>query len=297
MLRGKTRLVLPPLLLGGAVPALGHDGSPHDPGWTLDPWVTAPLLLGSAIYGIGLYRLWRRSGLGRPGLRREAGLFALGWLSLAGALVSPLHEAGERSFTMHMIEHEIIMLVAALLIAAGRPGPAFLWGLPGGVRRAAGAFSRWPLWRRLGSPVTATLLQGAAIWAWHVPVLFDLALREEGWHIAQHLCFILTALLFWWSMLHAPRRGAGHGIAALCLFATSLIGGALGALMALSASPWYDGYARLGMTPYGLDPAEDQQLAGLLMWIPGGMVHLLAALFFLHRWLDEHSKDPPLAAR
>lgn len=271
------------LLLAAAAPALAHDGAHGEaPGWTFDLWVTAPLLVGAGLYALGYTRLWRRSDLGRPTLKRDGLLFAAGWLTLAAALVSPLHEAGERSFTMHMIEHEVIMLPAALALAASRPGAAMLWAFPPAGRRALAGIGRWGLWRFLTDPFVATALQGLAIWAWHVPSLFDRALASNGWHIAQHLSFVITALLFWWAMLNGRAR---HGVSALCLFLTSMIGGALGALMALSTSPWYAGYAALGMTPIGLAPAEDQQLAGLLMWIPGGFFHAGAALFFLYKWL------------
>jgi cytochrome c oxidase assembly factor CtaG len=253
--------------------------------WTLSPEVTLPLAAAALLYAIGLGRLWRRSERGRGGLRRSALLFAAGWLSLAGALVSPLHEGGEHSFAVHMIEHEIIMLVAALLLVAARPGPVFLWAFPGGVRRRLGGAGRWALWRSLANPFVATAIQGAVMVGWHAPVLFDLALESEGWHIVQHLCFIAAALLFWWAMLHgSPGRG-GRMIAALCLFVTSMVGGGLGALMALSNSPWYAPYAALGLTPAGLSPAEDQQLAGLIMWVPGGFYHLAASLWFLAKGL------------
>jgi putative membrane protein len=270
------------LLLLAASPALAHEGHDHGPGWTLDPVVALPLLLGALVYALGLARLWRRASRGRGILRRDAWLFGAGWLVLAAALVSPLHQAGERSFTLHMIEHELIMLVAALLIVAGRPGPAFLWGLPSPLRAAGAAVARWPIWRLLADPLVATALQAIVIWAWHAPSLFDLALRSEGWHIVQHLSFIGTALLFWWATLFGR---SGYGTAILCLFLTSMIGGLLGALMALSSSPWYVGYAALGLTPEGLSPAQDQQLAGLIMWIPGGTFHLAAAVWLLWKWL------------
>jgi putative membrane protein len=270
------------LLLLCPTPLLSHDGRDHGAGWTFDPWVTVPLLVGAAVYGLGFARLWRRSGRGRPTLRREAWLFGLGWLTLAAALTTPLHEAGKGSFTMHMIEHEIIMLGATLLIVAGRPGPVLLWGLPGPLRSAAAGVSRWPLWRLLTDPIVATLVQALAIWAWHAPGLFDLALRNEAWHVLQHLTFVCTALLFWSAMLFG--RG-GYGVAALCLFLTSMIGGLLGALMALSKSPWYEGYTALGLTPDGLSPTADQQLAGLIMWIPGGSFHLAAAVWLMWKWL------------
>jgi cytochrome c oxidase assembly factor CtaG len=141
------------------------------------------------------------------------------------------------------------------------------------------------MWRRLTEPVTATVVQGFVMWAWHAPVLFDRALDSFGWHIFQHACFLASALLFWWAMLH-PRGGrSGYGVSAACLFATSLVGGALGALMSLSSSPWYADYAAMGMTGIGLDPVDDQRLAGLIMWIPGGAFHGIAALVLFYRWL------------
>jgi cytochrome c oxidase assembly factor CtaG len=275
-----------------AAPAAAHGGHEHGIGWTLDASVTVPLLLAALVYAIGWWRLHRRAGRGRAALTHRAALYAAGWLILAGALVSPLHEAGERSFTMHMIEHELLMLPAALLLVAARPGPVLLWGLPRPLRRLFGSAAQWPLWGRLSEPITATAIQALAIWLWHMPGPFDLALRHEGWHIVQHLCFVVSALLFWWAMLHR----AGETLAALCLFATSMIGGALGALMALSASPWYAAYAAMGMTPFGLGPEEDQQLAGLIMWIPGGLFHLAAALWFLARWLAGKGRGDAYAA-
>jgi cytochrome c oxidase assembly factor CtaG len=270
------------LLVLCASPVAAHGGHEHGIGWTLDASVTVPLLLAVAVYAIGSWRLHQRAGRGRGALARRNWLYAAGWLILAGSLASPLHEAGERSFTMHMIEHELLMLPAALLLVAAQPGPALLWGLPRPLRRLFGSAARFPLWRFLSEPITATGIQALAIWLWHMPGPFDLALRSEGWHIVQHLCFVFSALLFWWAMLHRTSET----LAALCLFATSMIGGALGALMALSTSPWYAAYSAMGMTPFGLSPEEDQQLAGLIMWIPGGLFHLAAALWFLGRWLS-----------
>jgi cytochrome c oxidase assembly factor CtaG len=127
-------------------------------------------------------------------------------------------------------------------------------------------------------PLLATVLQAAAIWVWHLPSLFDLALGSEGWHAAQHLSFFVTALLFWSAML-GPRRSAWT--AAACLFATSMVTGALGAFMALSESPWYGPYAAMGLAAFGLTPAQDQQLAGVLMWVPGGIFHAVVAVVLL----------------
>lgn len=243
------------------------------------------LPLGAALL---LYLLgWRRLSQ-RASQPVRPTLFLSGWLVLTLTLTSPLHEAGERSFTFHMIEHELIMLVATLLLAASGAGGILAWGLPRRLRLALGGSWKAPLqglWRRFTQPIVATLMQGIALWAWHAPPLFDRALESFGWHIAQHGCFFVASLIFWWAMLHPRGRAGEYGVCAACLFATSLIGGALGALMSLSSSPWYADYAAMGVTGVGLDPLNDQRLAGLIMWIPGGATHCVAALILFYKWL------------
>jgi cytochrome c oxidase assembly factor CtaG len=127
------------------------------------------MLLVLAIFLAGRWRLRQRSKLPRS----RTWLFLGGWLVLALSLVSPLHEGGERSFTLHMIEHELIMLVATFLLAAASAGGTLAWGLPAPLRRALGGSWKAPLsslWRRLTQPVTATIVQALAMWAWHAPV-------------------------------------------------------------------------------------------------------------------------------
>lgn len=276
--------ILIALSLFAASPALAHGGHEHGTGWALDPALIIPLGLALLIYSVGWLRLSRRAS-SRP---RGAILFISGWLVLTLALVSPLHAGGERSFTLHMIEHELIMLVATLLLAASGSGGVMAWGLPRPLRQSLGGSWKSPLhwlWKRLTEPVTATAIQAVVMWMWHAPSLFDRALESSGWHIAQHASFFLSSLIFWWAMLHPRGRGAGYGASAACLFATSLIGGALGALMSFSASPWYSDYAAMGMSGIGLDPVDDQRLAGLIMWIPGGLVHGVAAIALFYKWL------------
>jgi putative membrane protein len=273
-------LILTALLLAAAGPAEAHAVGGSAFGWTWDGWITVPLAIALAGFLAGWCALARRSARGLSGLTRRAGLFLTGWIVLAGALVSPLHQAGGRSFSAHMLEHELLMLVAAPLLVLSRPLPVMLWSLPGGARRIVGratiAVGLAAVVRRLTQPVAATLLQAAALWLWHAPALFDRALQSDGWHVAQHASFLVSALLFWTAML--TRRPRNPGLATVCLFATSVVSGALGAMMAFAQSPWYQPYAELGLAPFGLTPTEDQQLAGLLMWIPGGAVHAAAAL-------------------
>jgi cytochrome c oxidase assembly factor CtaG len=252
--------------------------------WSFEPAVVIPLALLLLIFLVGRSRLQRRSNVERGG----APLFLAGWAVLVIALVSPLHEAGEQSFTMHMIEHELIMLVATLLLIEADVGGVLAWGLPRPLRRVLARGWTTPLqslWKQMTEPVTATIIQAIVMWVWHAPALFNLALESDWWHAAQHLSFVLASLLFWSAMLN-PRRG-GFLLSGACLFLTSLVEGALGALMTFSSSPWYAAYAAMGVSGIGLDPETDQQLAGLVMWVPGGLLHAGAAVVLLHRWLRE----------
>ncbi|WP_374471790.1 cytochrome c oxidase assembly protein [Phenylobacterium sp.] len=282
------RLALLLALLPGA--ALAH--APEPTGWGgPEAWIAAPWLLTAALYGAGFLRLWRRSTTGRAELARRGRIFAAGLATLAVSSLSPLHALSGRSFTAHMIEHELIMLAAAPLFVWSRPLGVMLWAFPARGRQGLAAVPRSRagagLWRFFSDPLLSTTLQAAAVWVWHLPSLFDRALKHEGWHAAQHLSFFVTALLFWSAML-GPRRNVW--VAAFCLFATSMVTGALGAFMALSESPWYGPYAALGLAAFGLTPAEDQQLAGLLMWVPGGLFHAVVAAALL----APHLRGTPL---
>jgi len=260
--------------------AAAHALAPQPQAWPgPEPWMLAPMLLAAAAYAAGFARLRARAEHGRGELAQRGLVFALALATLAGATLTPLHALGARSFTAHMAEHELIMLASAPLFVWARPLPVMLWAFPAGVRQALAATARSAagrgLWRFLTEPLLATVLQMAALWLWHLPSLFDQALRSEGWHAAQHLAFFATALIFWTAML-SPRRSPWT--AAALLFLTSMGSGALGAFMALSQSPWYAPYAALGLAAFGLTPAQDQQLAGALMWIPGGLFHAAVAV-------------------
>lgn len=271
----------------GCAQAHGLETHHGTPGWTFDAWVVAPLLVALAWYALGFAQVHRRATA--TAVHRASALrFVAGWTVLAAALVTPLHQAGERSFAAHMLEHELLMLAAAPLLVLSRPLGVALWALPPSLRAGFVTFGHGigGAWRALTMPIVATVLQAAALWLWHAPRLFDLALANDGWHIVQHLSFLGTALLFWWAML-CGRGEHRLGLAIGCLFFTAIVSGALGALMAFSSSPWYAGYAASGLDAFGLTPAEDQQLAGLLMWVPGGLVHAGAGLALLARRLDD----------
>ncbi len=207
-------------------------------------------------------------------------------LALA-AVAGPADALADRLFTAHMIQHEILIAVAAPLIASGRPLLALVRAVPA-ARRAAAALGRWPLGgaavRVCRRPSLACLLHGAAIWLWHVPPLFDAALAHPAIHVVQHASFLGTGVFFWSAVLH-PRRSRDLGRSIVYLFITAVHTAVLGALLVVAQSPWYAGYA-LGGYAFGLTPLQDQQLAGLVMWVPAGGLYLVAALHTTRRWLD-----------
>src|SRR3569833_3164327 len=158
-------------------PALGHGISDVDPGslWSYDPWLLTPLYVVGIAFYAGTQRLWRSAGGGRGVSYRQVAAFWSGWLLTALAVTSPLHWLGERLFTAHMIEHELLMVVAAPLMAFARIQGPLLWSLPSSIRPAAGRCLNLPMvaWpgALISHPVTATVLHGAALWAWHAPPL------------------------------------------------------------------------------------------------------------------------------
>jgi len=188
-----------------------------------------------------------------------------------------------------MIEHEILMAISAPLLVLARPIGTFLWSLPRGIRLSAGRFLRRPavnaIWQWLSVGRNATLLHGVAIWAWHAPVLFEAAVVNVTVHRLQHLSFLLTAVLFWWSVF---RRG-DVGVAAWHLFVTMLHTSVLGALMALAPRVLYEAQTATA-AKWGLTPLEDQQLAGLVMWVPAGTIYAGAALVLTAIWI-RHSGE------
>jgi putative membrane protein len=274
------------LVLAGAPSAEAHH-APASPGASpFEVWLGCLLLIGAVLYARGIFRLWRKAGAGRGIRRLELLSFALGWASLAIALLSPIDSVAEHSFAIHMVQHEVLMVVAAPLIVLGRPLETFAWGVPAPVRRAATAVARsssvQELWHPATSPLGAWTLHALALWIWHVPVLFALALTSFGWHVAQHICFFASALAFWWSVFAGRSRTAGSW-SIVSLFTTMLHTSALGALLTFAPSAWYP---QGGAPAFGLTALEDQQLGGLVMWVPGGLVYMIAGLALVRRWLS-----------
>jgi putative membrane protein len=282
-MRALTVIIAVLWLSPSGVLAHGRGTSAPSASWTFDPWIVVPLIAFGLLHLIGTCVLHRRSTQRQRGYR-PAALYWGGWLSLAGSLVSPLHWLGEHLFTFHMIEHEIIMAISAPLLVLANPVGSLLWGLPRRIRVLAGHSMRHKAvrvsWRWLSHGSHATLLHGIAIWAWHAPVLFDAAVTDVAIHRLQHLSFFLSALLFWWSVFRRSEAGA----AAWHVFITMLHTSVLGALMALAPRVLY-GVQTASAATWGLTPLEDQQLAGIIMWVPAGTVYAGAALALAAIWI------------
>lgn len=275
--------------------ALAHPA--HDPGhissslwtrWTFEPGVMVSLLVFGAMYAVGVTRLWRNAGGGAGISHRQAAAFAVGWLTLAVALVSPLDALSDELLSAHMVQHELLMIVAAPLLALSAPLVAIMWALPRNMRGAniprALQVMNW-----VATPAFVFLLHALALWVWHLPSLYDAALEHEPVHIAQHVCFLGSACLFWWGMLHGRYGRLGYGAAVIYIFATAMHSGVLGALLTMAPYPWYRDYLAT-TTAWGYTPLEDQQVAGLIMWVPASVVFLVAGLGFLAAWLRESER-------
>jgi putative membrane protein len=301
-IRGCPRLLSLPLrLLPSALTAstaFAHEGKPHTPRdllttWGVEPLVIASLAISGWLYFRGVRRLWRESS-GGVGIRKwEAASYAGGWFALFIALVSPLHPLGSVLFSAHMTQHEVLMLVAAPLLVLGRPIIAFLWALPFGWRRRVGRVGKvgWveSTWRTITNPLAAWAIHAVALLSWHIPLLFQATLGSELVHTAQHLSFLLSALLFWWALIHGRRGLMGYGAAVLYMFTTSVYTGVLGALITFASTPWYPAYSDTTQS-WGLSPLEDQQVGGLIMWVPAGLVYLFAGLALFAGWMRESER-------
>jgi putative membrane protein len=292
------------LLAAVAGAAMAHDvadapGTAAAAAWPFEPWLLACLALSAALYARGVGRLWRHAGTGRGVTPARVAAFAGGWLVLGLAVATPLDPLGNRLFLAHMVQHELLMIVAAPLLVLGRPLAVWAWALPIGGRRTLGGFFRRPGWRvpwRLATgALGAWLLHALALWLWHVPALFEAALANEAVHALQHSSFLLTALLFWWSVLGARTRSA-RGVAVLSLFTTMVHTGALGALLTLSPVAWYPSYAA-SAPAFGLDALEDQQLGGLVMWVPAGLVYVVCGLVLAALWRAGPGRPRPAPPR
>ena len=247
--------------------------------WTFEPWSVVSLLLGSIIYLRGWWQLHRR--LPRRFGARRLIAFQSGMLTLFLALASPLHELAEKLLQFHMIQHLFLMMVVPPLLLLGAPILPLLRGLPRpalryGLRQlfSSRAFKR--LANFFTDPLVCLLAFTVSNVAWHVPALYELALRSEFWHAVQHICFFGTGLLFWWPVVQpwpSRLRWPRWTMIPYLLFA-DIQNTALSAFLIFSERVLYPTYAAVPRL-WGISVLDDQTAAGVIMWVPGSVIFLV----------------------
>ena len=265
--------------------------------WSFDPLIVLTAGVASIAYGRGLLDLRRVGGSFMSWWRPWA--FYLGSLAALLALISPIDALSERMFLFHMVQHLLLVFVAAPLILLGAPLLPITRGLPAAVRRntmVRGARShsvRWAL-RYLSHPMIAWSVFVVTLWSWHMPPLYTAAIENQGVHVVEHVAFMGTALLFWWLIIDpTPFRARipylGRFVYVLLALTQSL---PLAAMLTFASEPWYEPYT-VGAGLWGIGPLEDQQIGGLIMWIGGMITYFIAvaSLFVVAMKKDEEETD------
>ncbi len=236
--------------------------------------------------------LYALGGRGRRRVGRELAFYA-GVASVLAVLEPPFDGWADTSFTLHMTQHVVLLTVAPPLLVLGRPWPRLWLPFPLRVRRAAarglaGSAAFRLAGRTLTRPAVALAVMSATIGAWHVPALYDAAVRHQGIHVLEHVTFLFTALLYWGPLLETPpvRARIDHLRRAAWFAAAMVPGWVLAVVLAFASTPLYGAYAELAHRPGGLSALADQQLAAGVMWVPGSLAYLIAGFLSVYRWLE-----------
>ena len=257
-------------------PSLPYCGAPPDPAvlwsrWNLDPVLITALLVVALAYVLGAGRLTGRIG------RAQAASFHVGWAATALALISPLCALSVSLFAARVGQHMFLAVVAAPLVAIGRPGAAFA------------ALVGWR-GRHRARPMAAAACFAAMIWFWHAPLPYAETFRSDAVYWAMHLTTFASAVWLWSALIdHPPEQMVPAALAAL---GSSVQMGLLGALITFAPHAFYTPHLTTTFA-WGLTPLQDQQLGGAIMWIPGCFAYLLVTLFALRHLFVE----PPAASR
>jgi putative membrane protein len=258
-------------------------------------------------YAVG-YRRYSRRRHADTGYRTRGAYFIVGYTALLVALVSPLHAVGEQFFSVHMVQHLLLSLVAAPLLLLSNSMPVLLWALPPRERATIGRLTgqAGPLrssLRWLTLPLIAWWLFVGTQWLWHVPAAYEWALENRWAHYLEHISFFVTAVIFWWPVIGSPPLPSPLGYPARMAytFLAWMPNSFLGAGITLSRGPLYPFYVSSAQLT-GTDPLVDQQLAGLIMWVPGDVLFaiillLLFVAFMQHEERQEARIDRELDAR
>jgi len=234
---------------------------------------------------------------------RMAAFFA-GLAAILVALVSPVDALADQLFSVHMVQHMLLMVVAAPLLQLGAPVRPLLLGLPRGIRRivvrpVAGARSAHWLFHGLRLPLVAAALYVGGLYVWHIPRIYDAAVESTALHLVEHLWFLVAALLFWSVVIDPVPLRATLPYAARIPFLL-VVGAAqntiLGGLLAFSTRLFYGHYTGRSAA-FGIESVTDQRLGGAIMWVPGDLIFLAAASLAFFHWIALEEKTQRLRER
>ena len=259
----------------GFVPYCGLPPTPGAVSWNLDPWLFAALFIGAALYS---RRVRREPAV----LTREKIAFFAGWAVVAVAMMSPLCNLGVALFSARIVQHMAISIIAAPLLVFGRADLMVLSSLS---RRPMSQSAPLFGWERVAGPG----LFAAVLWFWHLARPYDSALTNNILYWAMDLSLFITAVLLWRGLL---RDSPGYSLVASVFTGMQMC--VLGALLALSARPWFSVHF-MTTWAWGLSPLQDQHLGGLIMWVPGGMLLTIFTIASLGRQLSIGPRDKSLA--
>jgi len=273
--------------------------------WSFDPPLVLVIDL-AILYWLGDRRTVTPART-RAAKRWRSACFYAGLAVLAIALASPIEILSQQLFWVHMVQHVLLLVVAAPLIVIARPWVRLWRCLPLDARRslarelsdggrAAGV--RWAA-RALGSPLPSFLLFSVVLLAWHVPALFDATLSSSALHALEHTLFFCTALMFWKQVIASPplRASLDASWRVLYVVGAMIVSWVLAVVLALAPHPLYSYYAHLHSRPGGISAMADQQLAAGIMWVPGSVTFVIVIFVYVHRWLTPPTPGPAPGAR
>jgi putative membrane protein len=285
--------------------------------WDWRPEVIIPLLTLGLLYTRGWWRLRQRTAASRQrrgvvqrqhmtaGWKLASYWAGLGFIALA--LLSPIDVLSSQLFFVHMIQHLMLIMFAPPLLLITNPMPVLLWGLPDRLRYPVGNGLSHLLHRqsRFRNALRAATVPGAVwmLWlvsivAWHDPFLYDAALRYQWLHDIEHLSFFGGGMLYWWLVTGAgPRIHKQMSLTGRIAFTLSAVppNMLLGIVLSFANEPYYTHYLAVPRL-WGIDVLSDQQLGGVIMWVPGSMMYLIAALVLIARLLQGEARKPALTA-
>ncbi len=260
--------------------------------WTFDPLVQVPLIASAVAYVSAVRIVNAAHPANRVPVRRTVAFLA-GLAAIELALQSPIEHYDTTLFSVHMVQHILLTMIAAPLIAAGAPITLLLrFARPAFRRRWIVPVLHSRVLKVLTFPVVAWVLFAAVMWGTHFSPVFNASLEEPLVHELEHLAYLVAALLFWWPIVAvdpSPWRMA-YPLRVLYAFLQMPQNTFLALAIFASSEPMYPHYASLART-WGPSVLDDQQIAGAVMWVFGDLTFLAAILFVVFGWMRQEDRD------